>query len=109
MKKVFSILPFVFLFVLAANAQTKKNGMPDMRYKSNKEIYSTNSTTTTRRTTTSTYSPRPVYDGQTHTQSHGGSYPGSVNSHHKGGHYLSPKSTHVYGIHKTKSFRLQKQ
>ncbi len=107
MKKVFSLLPLFFLFVLATNAQTKKNGMPDMRYKENKETYSnTYSTPSSQKripsTFTQTKTVRPVYDGQTHTVSHEGSYPGSVNSHHKDGHYLSPNYTHVYGIHKTK-------
>ena len=106
MKKKLLILTAFFLSVIGANAQTKKNGAPDMRYKANKETYS-NTYSPPRQTTTpaipsQTTTIRPVYDGQTHTESHGGTYPGSVNSHHKDGHYLSPTYNHVYGIHKTK-------
>ena len=107
MKKLFSVITVIFLFVFVANAQTKKNGMPDMRYKANKETYNNTYSSPTLQTTTSNKPSqagtiRPVYDGQTHTESHGGSYPGSINSHHKNGHYLSPTYKHVYGIHKTK-------
>ncbi len=107
MKQRLFLLTAIILSVLAANSQTKKNGAPDMRYKANKETYSNTYSLPSQRTTTQTAplqtTPvRPVYDGQTHTESHGGTYPGSVNSHHKDGHYLSPTYNHVYGIHKTK-------
>ena len=107
MKKLFFVIIAIFLFALVSNAQTKKDGTPDMRYKANKETYNNTYSSPPRQTIMRTRQSqsrtvRPVYDGQTHTVSHGGSYPGSVNSHHKSGHYLSPSSTHVYGIHKTK-------
>ncbi|NDA63131.1 MAG: hypothetical protein EBX50_13990 [Chitinophagia bacterium] len=94
MKKVFIVITCFFIS-FSVIAQTKKNGTPDMRYKSNKQTYSNSSS--------SSYSTlRPIYSGQTHTTSHGGSYPGSVNSHHKGGHYINPTSNNNYGIHKKK-------
>lgn len=101
------LLTTIILFVLGVNAQTKKNGAPDMRYKANKETYGNSYSIPSQRTTTQTLplqttTARPIYDGQTHTESHGGSYPGSINSHHKDGHYLSPNYNNVYGIHKTK-------
>lgn len=107
MKKLFLIISAIFLFVLGTDAQTKKDGTPDMRYKANKETYNNTYSSPSQRTITPTSQSqtrtiRPVYSGQTHTVSHGGSYPGSVNSHHKNGHYLSPKFTRVYGIHKTR-------
>ncbi len=106
MEKKFIILTVLFFFVLRTNAQTKKNGTPAMRYKSNKGNYSntyfTQSPQPTQTIPLPTTTKRPFYDGQTHTESHGGSYPGSINSHHKDGHYLSPKYNNVYGIHKTK-------
>jgi len=95
MKKLFCIVITCFLISLSVNAQTKKDGTPDMRYKANKEMYSTSPSSTYQ-------TPRPIYSGQTHTSSHGGSYPGSVNSHHKGGHYTNPNSNNQYGIHKKK-------
>jgi hypothetical protein len=39
MKKSFLILAVMTLLSLGANAQTKKDGSPDMRYKANKETY----------------------------------------------------------------------
>lgn len=119
MKKVIFTLTVFILFAFAAKAQTKKDGTPDMRYKSNKEAYGNSyptsnystpsysapstSTTTSDYSTPSTTTSRPVYPGQTHTESHGGSYVGSTNSHHKNGIYVNPKSNNSYGIHKTKN------
>ncbi len=117
MKKVFFILTILSFFVIGLNAQTKKDGTPDMRYKANKQAYSTPSTTTTTpsysapttTTTTPSYSApttttsRPVYSGSTHTTSHGGTYPGSTNSHHKNGTYSNPSSNNRYGVHKKKN------
>jgi len=42
---------------------------------------------------------RPVYPGNHHTTSHGGTYPGGEGASHKGGHYLNPASGDRYGIH----------
>jgi hypothetical protein len=39
MKKSFLILAIMALLSLGANAQTKKDGTPDMRYNSNKQTY----------------------------------------------------------------------
>jgi hypothetical protein len=39
MKKFFSITAIMLLMILGVNAQTKKDGTPDMRYKANKETY----------------------------------------------------------------------
>ena len=96
MKNIIFILT-IFLFGLRANAQTRKDGTPDLRFKTNKQTYSNTYFASRQRTR----SVRPIYSGQTHTTSHGGAYPGSVNSHHKGGHYLSPAYSKNYGIHKT--------
>lgn len=93
MKKAFFILTILTLSVIGLNAQTKKNGTPDMRYKANKQTYSTPTSSTT---TTS----RPKYSEPTHTSSHGGTYPGSTNSHHKNGTYKNPSSNNRYGAHK---------
>ena len=38
MKKITTVLAIVFLSIVA-NAQLKKDGTPDMRYKANKEMY----------------------------------------------------------------------
>ncbi len=105
MKKVFFILTTMTLFIIGVNAQTKKDGTPDMRYNSNKQTYSTPSysTPTPSYSTPSSMNSRPVYSGQTHTTSHGGTYPGSTNSHHKNGTYVNPKSNNNYGIHKKRN------
>ena len=39
MKKLILALLIVFSFAFGANAQYKKDGTPDMRYKANKSIY----------------------------------------------------------------------
>ncbi len=114
MKKLVFILTAFTLFAFTAKAQTKKDGTPDMRYKSNKEAYGspytaptysspTPTTSTSDYSTPTTTSSRPIYSGQTHTESHGGTYVGSTNSHHKDGTYVNPRSNNQYGIHKTKN------
>ncbi len=60
MKKTFFLFAIMILLVLAVNAQTKKDGSPDMRYKENKQTYSTPS-----------YSP-PKTNNRTYN--HGGRY-----------------------------------
>lgn len=94
MKKVFFLLTILTLSVIGLNAQTKKDGTPDMRYNANKQTYSTPAPST--RTSTA----RPIYSEPTHTTSHGGTYPGSTNSHHKNGTYANPNSNNRYGVHK---------
>ena len=102
MKKVFYLLTIITLSVIELSAQTKKDGTPDMRYKANKQTYSTpiTTTTTSRYSAPSTKTSRPVYNGSTHITSHGGTYPGSTNSHHKNGSYANPSSINRYGVHK---------
>ena len=39
MKKIIFILSIMAMFALGVSAQNKKDGTPDMRYKSNKESY----------------------------------------------------------------------
>ena len=91
----------MLLFALTSNAQTKKDGTPDMRYSSNKQSSTTYSTP--KQSSTNSRGSRPVYSGQTHTSSHGGTYVGEQNSQtHKGGTYTNPKSNSNYGIHKKK-------
>lgn len=102
MKNLFLLFAMVVLFALGVNAQTKKDGTPDMRYSSNKQSSSSTYSAPTQNSTNYS-SSRPVYSGQTHTGSHGGTYQGQQNSQsHKGGTYTNPKSNNQYGIHKTK-------
>jgi hypothetical protein len=42
MKKLLIILTMLLLFGLLSNAQTKKDGTPDMRFKANKQVYDNN-------------------------------------------------------------------
>lgn len=101
MKKLFLLIAMVTLVVLGVNAQTKKDYTPDMRYSSNKQSSTTYSAP--KQSSTNYTGSRPVYSGQTHTKSHGGTYVGQQNSQtHKGGTYTNPKSNNNYGIHKTK-------
>lgn len=121
MKLTFILALIISSFTL--NAQTKKDGTPDMCYKSNKETYSSpistlktesypipaNDRYTIPKTSTTTFTSRPAYSGSRHTDSHGGIYVGATNSHHKDGKYLNPNSnpigSNVYGTHKTTSKR----
>ena len=100
MKKLLFLLALMTLITFSSFAQTKKDGTPDMRYKSNRE-----SSVTTYSTPSSTNrsSTRPVYSGQTHSTSHGGTYIHERNSKtHKGSTYINPRSNNHYGIHKTR-------
>lgn len=63
MKKLVGLLLFLSLNISFLNAQTKKDGTPDMRYKANKEAYgnysspsTTYSSSKTKKTTYSNYS-----------------------------------------------------
>ena len=115
MKKAFFILAVATLLTVNLNAQTKKDGTPDMRYRSNKQTYGnpySKSSYSTPKTSTANYSTpvptynattRPIYSGQTPKESHGGTYVGSTNAHHKNGTYINPSSNNNYGIHKTKN------
>ena len=94
------------LFAFAANAQTKRDGTPDMRYRANKETYGNSYSTPAPSYSTPSYSTpsstsRPDYSGGKHTESHEGTYlnaePGSS---HKGGTYSNPNTNDQYGRHK---------
>ncbi len=59
MKKLILISFTLILFAFSSNAQTKKDGTPDMRYKANKQTYGNTYSSpsySTPKTTTSTYS-----------------------------------------------------
>jgi len=99
MKKLLLSVSLILL-VLTAYSQTKKDGSPDMRYSSNKG-YSSSTYSSTKVNSSSYTGSRPVYSGQTHTTSHGGTYLGESNSKtHKGGTYVNSRSGNHYGIHK---------
>ena len=100
MKKSIFIFAIMTLFTLGVNGQTKKDGTPDMRYSSNK---SNDTYSTPKQSSTNNSGSRPVYSGQTHTESHGGKYVGQQNAQtHKGGTYTNAKSNNNYGTHKRK-------
>ena len=100
MKKLLLFSLLITLIAFSSFAQTKKDGTPDMRYNSNKgSLGSTYSST--KSSSTNFNDSRPVYSGQTHTTSHGGTYLGESNSKtHKGGTYVNSRSGNHYGIHK---------
>ena len=69
MKRTILFLAFFASFVLSANAQTKKDGTPDMRYNSNKSIYgSSYSTPTPTYSTESRYQSGYTRDNGTYVQ-----------------------------------------
>ena len=55
MKTTFYILVIMALFTFSVSAQTKKDGTPDMRYKANKNSYSTPSYSAPKTTTPRNY------------------------------------------------------
>ncbi|GAA3984781.1 hypothetical protein GCM10022407_32210 [Hymenobacter antarcticus] len=104
MKKTLSIFATMLLFAFTANAQTKKDGTPDMRYSANKQAYGSSYSAPAPAPTY--YAPRPSsstsYSGSTHTESHGGTYQGGTGgSSHKGGTYSNPNTNNQYGRHKS--------
>ena len=65
MKKLVFTIATLLICAFGVNAQTKKDGTPDMRYNSNKQTYSnTYSTPSTTTYSTSTYST-PTYSAPT--------------------------------------------
>lgn len=56
MKKTFYVLTILALFSFGLSAQTKKDGTPDMRYKENKQSYSTPSYPASKTSTPRNYS-----------------------------------------------------
>ncbi len=93
-------------FAFAANAQTKKDGTPDMRYRANQEVYGTSTPSQSYSTPSQSYSTPsssgPDYGGGKHTESHGGIYQNAESgSSHKGGTYTNPNTNDHYGHHKS--------
>ena len=108
MKKTFFLFAAMSLCAFAANAQTKRDGTPDMRYCANKETYGNSYSAPSR----SYSAPAPVYSapsssgpeygGGRHTESHGGTYQNAESgSSHKGGTYTNPNTNNQYGTHKS--------
>ncbi len=60
MRTTLLLLAAMFCITLGSNAQTKKDGTPDMRYKANKEIYGTSNTSSPTIYTTPTITT-PIY------------------------------------------------
>ncbi len=89
MKKSFFILAIMALLSLGANAQTKKDGTPDMRYKANKETYGNSYSTpsySTPKTSTPTYS-EPKTE---RNYSNGGQYKVQDGYQKSNGTYVAP-------------------
>ena len=63
MRKAIFISVALILFAFTTNAQTKKDGTPDMRYNANKQTYGTTSTPSynSSKATTPSYSTTPSY------------------------------------------------
>jgi hypothetical protein len=89
MKKSFLILAILALLSLGANAQTKKDGTPDMRYKANKETYGNSYSTpsySTPKSSTPTYS-EPKTE---RNYSNGGQYKVQDGYQKSNGSYVAP-------------------
>jgi hypothetical protein len=89
MKKSFLILAIMALLSLGANAQTKKDGTPDMRYKANKETYGNSYSTpsySTPKSSTPTYS-EPKTE---RNYSNGGQYKVQDGYQKSNGSYVAP-------------------
>jgi hypothetical protein len=74
MKKTLLIFAAMTLLALGVNAQTKKDGTPDMRYKANKQTYSTPSYSTPKTTTPRNYNNGGQYKVQKGYQKSSGTY-----------------------------------
>lgn len=64
MKRLFFVITAIFLFVLGTNAQTKKDGTPEMRYEANKGTYN-NTYSSPPRQTNNAYQAITIKDGAT--------------------------------------------
>jgi len=75
MKKLLLVFVAMLMLVMTSNAQTKKDGTPDMRYKENKKTYST-----------------PSYSApkKEKNYSNGGQYKVQKGYQKKSGKYVSP-------------------
>lgn len=89
MKKSFLILAIMALLSVGANAQTKKDGTPDMRYKANKETYG-NSYTTPSYSTPKTYTPTYSEPKTERNYSNGGQYKVQDGYQKSNGTYVTP-------------------
>lgn len=74
MKKTLFILTILALFSFSVSAQTKKDGTPDMRYKSNKQTYSSPSYSAPKTSTPRNYSNGGQYKIQKGYQKSSGTY-----------------------------------
>ena len=74
MKKLLMISAAIALLALGVNAQTKKDGTPDMRYKANKQTYSSPSYSTPKTTTPRNYTNGGQYKVQKGYQKKNGTY-----------------------------------
>lgn len=74
MKKTFFLITFLTLISICAFAQTKKDGSPDMRYKANKQSYSTPSYSAPKTSTQRNYSNGGQYKVQNGYQKSSGTY-----------------------------------
>ncbi len=74
MKKIFLLFSLFTLFSLSAMAQTKKDGTPDMRYKANRQSYSTPSYSAPTRNSQRNYSNGGQYRVQNGYQKQNGTY-----------------------------------
>jgi hypothetical protein len=94
MKKVIFTIAVALFCVLGVNAQTKKDGTPDMRYKANKETYSNSSSTTSYSTPSSTRTEyaTPSYSApkQERTYDNGGQYKVQNGYQKSNGTYVAP-------------------
>jgi len=84
MKKLFLIGAVAVLFTINVNAQTKKDGTPDMRYNSNKQTYG-NSYSTPKSTTPSYSAPKTERN-----YSNGGQYKVQSGYQKSNGNYVAP-------------------
>jgi hypothetical protein len=74
MKKILMFISVFAFFSLSAMAQTKKDGTPDMRYKANRQSYSTPSYSAPKQNTQRNYSNGGQYRVQNGYQKQNGTY-----------------------------------
>lgn len=74
MKKILMISAAITLLALGVSAQTKKDGTPDMRYKANKQTYSSPTYSAPKTTTPRNYTNGGQYKVQKGYQKKNGTY-----------------------------------
>lgn len=89
MKRAFLIVTTLALLSLGVNAQTKKDGTPDMRYKENKETYG-NGFSTPSYSPSKTYSPTYYEPKKERNYSNGGQYKLQDGYQKSNGTYVAP-------------------